>query len=77
VRILLALFLLTTACESARERSIRRFVQGEILSEEIQIRNDMGEARRAAAESCGGPVVMRPHENGLEPDDFVCMPPPG
>ena len=76
MRVLLVLLLLTAACESQRERSIRRFVQGEILSEELQVRNDMGEARRAAGEACGGPVVLPEYESGLEPDDYICMPPP-
>jgi len=76
VRVLLVLLLLTAACESPRERSIRRFVQGEIFSEELQIRADIGEARRAAGEACGRPVVLPAYESGREPDDYVCMPPP-
>ena len=76
MRVLVVLLLLTAACESPRERSIRHFIQGEILSEELQIQSDMAEARRAAGIRCGGPVTLPAHKMGLEADDYVCKPPP-
>jgi hypothetical protein len=74
--LVLLLALAAPACETPRERSIRRFVQGEIFSEELQIRIDIGEARGVAEQQCGGPVALPPYETGREPDDYVCIPPP-
>jgi hypothetical protein len=76
VRVLLVLLLLVAACQSPRERSIRRFVQGEILSEELQFQADAYVARQAAAEKCGGPVVLLAYQDGQKPADYLCMPPP-
>ena len=76
MRVLLVLLLLVAACQSPRERSVARFMRGELLSQELEWRNGAAEARRAAEESCGGPVVLLPYEQGQEPKDYICMPPP-
>ena len=76
MRIVLVLLLLTAACETPRDRSIRHFIQGEIYSEEMQIQSDIAEARRAAGIRCGGPVDLPAYKMGFEPDDYICKPPP-
>ena len=69
---LLALAL--SGCMSARERSIDRFIRGEILSEEIERRNEAQAARLAAEKMCGGSVELVEYEDGTDPNDWRCLP---
>jgi hypothetical protein len=72
--LVLGLALALVGCATARERSLARFVRGEVFSEELNRQAEALTARRIAEQKCRGQVKLRGYEDGTDPGHWECIP---